>query len=61
MEDGVFDRDTKGNIVYYTNREENEKIVLLRADGTALYATQDIALAFLRYQEFTMDKMIYVV
>jgi arginyl-tRNA synthetase len=37
------------------------KKVVLRADGTSIYITQDIVLAKLRYQDFKMDKMIYIV
>jgi arginyl-tRNA synthetase len=35
--------------------------VLLRSDGTSIYITQDLGTAQLRYDEFKMDKMIYVV
>jgi arginyl-tRNA synthetase len=35
--------------------------VLLRSDGTSVYITQDIGTAQVRYQEFTPDKMVYVV
>jgi arginyl-tRNA synthetase len=35
--------------------------VLLRADGTSIYITQDLATAELRHEEFNMDRMIYVV
>jgi arginyl-tRNA synthetase len=35
--------------------------VLLRSDGTSIYITQDLGTAQLRYDEFEMDKMIYVV
>ncbi len=38
----------------------NEK-VLLRADGTSIYITQDIYLALLRKKEYNFDKMLYVV
>jgi len=34
---------------------------MLRADGTSIYVTQDIALAQLRYEEYRMDRMVYVV
>lgn len=37
------------------------KRVLLRADKTSVYITQDIGLAYLRWQEYQPDKMIYVV
>jgi arginyl-tRNA synthetase len=35
--------------------------VLLRSDGTSIYITQDLGTAQLRYEEFNMEKMIYVV
>lgn len=35
--------------------------LLLRSDGTSVYMTQDIGTAKLRYQDFPIDKMIYVV
>jgi len=34
---------------------------MLRSDGTSLYMTQDLGTADVRYQEYHMDKMIYVV
>ena len=37
------------------------KKVLLRHDGTSIYITQDIALGKARYDDFAMDRMIYVV
>lgn len=38
----------------------DEKVVL-RSDGTSMYITQDMGTANLRYQDFNMDKMVYVV
>ncbi|MBQ7041636.1 MAG: arginine--tRNA ligase [Muribaculaceae bacterium] len=35
--------------------------LLLRSDGTSVYMTQDIGTAKLRYQDYPIDKMIYVV
>jgi len=35
--------------------------VLLRSDGTSVYMTQDIGTAKLRYDDYTIDKMVYVV
>ena len=43
-----------------TDKGLDEKI-LLRADGTSVYITQDIGTAVLRYNEFEFDKQIYVV
>lgn len=61
LEKWVFERDAKGNVVYVIDREKDQKIVLLRSDDTALYSTQDVALAKLRFDEYKMDAMIYVV
>lgn len=44
----------------YRDDELGEKVVL-RADGTAIYLTQDLALAQVRYEDWHMDRMIYVV
>jgi arginyl-tRNA synthetase len=41
-------------------RDSGEK-VLVRGDGTTVYISQDIYLAFKRYQDFSFEKMIYVV
>ena len=43
-----------------TNEGLDEKL-LLRSDGTSVYMTQDIGTAKLRFQDFPIDKMIYVV
>ncbi|AJF62028.1 TPA: arginine--tRNA ligase [Candidatus Woesearchaeota archaeon] len=59
LEKGIFKKDEKGNVVL-----ENDSIgkkIVLRADGTSIYITQDIALAKLRYEDYKMDNMIYVV
>jgi len=38
-----------------------DKKILLRSDGTAVYITQDLGTAILRYQDFSFNKMIYTV
>jgi arginyl-tRNA synthetase len=57
----IFKKDEIGNIIIDLTKEKLDKKVVLRADGTSIYITQDIALADLRYKDFKMDKMIYVV
>ncbi len=42
-------------------KEKYRVLVVLRSDGTALYATEDLALAKLKHEEFTPDRSIYVV
>ena len=60
---GVFVRDPKGNIALPLpiNEEEISYFVVLRSDGTTLYATQDLALVDKRFKTYHMDKMVYVV
>jgi arginyl-tRNA synthetase len=59
LKKGIFKKDESGNI-YYSDKDIEKKIVL-RADGTSIYITQDIALGKIRYNDFKMDKMVYVV
>ncbi len=61
FEEGLFTKDAKGNIVYDFGDDSFGSKVLLRSDGTAIYITQDLALAELRYDEFHMNRMVYVV
>ena len=42
-------------------KEKYRVLVVLRSDGTALYATEDLALAKLKYEEYSPDRSIYVV
>jgi len=41
--------------------EKYRVLVILRSDGTALYATEDLALAKLKFEEYDLDESIYVV
>ncbi len=61
FEEGMFTKDAKWNIVYDFGEDSFGSKVLLRNDGTAIYITQDLALAELRYEEFHMDRMVYIV
>ena len=42
-------------------KEKYRVLVVLRSDGTALYATEDLALAKLKFDEYPLDRSIYVV
>ncbi|NMC45980.1 MAG: arginine--tRNA ligase [Chloroflexi bacterium] len=42
-------------------KEEYRVLVLLRSDGTSLYATKDLPLAVKKFEEFHLDRSIYVV
>lgn len=63
LKDGIFSKDDKWNIVFkYENKKWKEMTkVVLRADWTSVYATQDIWLAKKRFNDFQMKKMVYVV
>jgi arginyl-tRNA synthetase len=43
------------------DKEKFRVLVVLRSDGTALYSTEDLALAKLKFEEYQLDKSIYVV
>ncbi|MGM5483996.1 MAG: arginine--tRNA ligase [Nanobdellota archaeon] len=62
---GLFDKDDEGKIIIDFEKEDKNKNlgkkVLLRADGTSIYITQDINTAKIRYDDFKFDEMIYVV
>lgn len=61
LEKGVCYRREDGSVwANLTDAGLDEKL-LLRSDGTSVYMTQDIGTAKLRYQDYPIDKMIYVV
>lgn len=57
----IFKKDNDGSIIIDLEKEELGKKVVLRADGTSIYITQDIYVAKKRYEDFKMHKLIYVV
>ena len=59
LDKGLFRENEKWNIVADLSNEQ-EKVVL-RSDGTSIYLTQDLALGKVRYEDYHMDRMIYVV
>jgi arginyl-tRNA synthetase len=61
LKNGVFYKKENGSVwIDLTSDGLDEKLVL-RADGTSVYITQDIGTADLKYADFKMDKSIYVV
>lgn len=61
LDKGVFYKKDDGSVwVDLTDKGLDEKI-LLRSDGTSVYLTQDLGTAQLRYDDFKMDRSIYVV
>ncbi|MCR5820128.1 MAG: arginine--tRNA ligase [Bacteroidaceae bacterium] len=61
LEKGFFYRRDDGSVWADLTAEGLDEKLLLRADGTSVYMTQDIGTAKLRFQDFPIDKMIYVV
>lgn len=61
LEKGVFTRQENGSIVADFSEDGLDPKVMLRADGTTVYITFDMALAKLRFEDFHPDEMIYVV
>ena len=61
LEDSHFYRREDGSVwADLTNNGLDEKL-LLRSDGTSVYMTQDIGTAQLRFRDYPIDKMVYVV
>lgn len=61
LQKGIFFRKPDGSVwADLSNKGLDEKL-LLRSDGTSVYMTQDIGTAKLRFQDYAIDRMIYVV
>lgn len=58
---GLFYRREDGSVWADLSADGLDEKLLLRADGTSVYMTQDIGTATQRFNEFSIDKMIYVV
>ena len=58
---GQFYRREDGSVWADLTKDGLDEKLLLRSDGTSVYMTQDIGTAKLRFQDFPIDKMVYVV
>ena len=58
---GQFYRRPDGSVWANLEKDGLDEKLLLRSDGTSVYMTQDIGTAKLRYQDYPIDKMVYVV
>ena len=58
---GLFYRREDGSVWADFTKEGLDEKLLLRADGTSVYMTQDIGTAKLRFRDFPINKMVYVV
>ncbi len=61
LEKGFFYKREDGSVWADLTKEGLDEKLLLRSDGTSVYMTQDIGTAKLRFQDFPIDQMIYVV
>ncbi|MBI5881290.1 arginine--tRNA ligase, partial [archaeon] len=61
LKKGLFKKNDEGAIVVDLSSEGLGEKVLMRADGTSVYVTQDLYLAWLKHNDFRYDKSIYVV
>ncbi len=61
LEKGIFIKKDDGSVWANLEKDGLDEKILLRADGTSVYMTQDIGTAQLRFQDYNINKMIYVV
>ncbi len=61
LEKGLFERHADNSVWADLTNEGLDQKLLLRSDGTSVYMTQDIGTAEMRFQDYPIDKMIYVV
>jgi arginyl-tRNA synthetase len=61
LANGIFYRRPDGSVWADLREEGLDEKLLLRSDGTSVYMTQDIGTAKVRYDDFPIKKMVYVV
>ena len=61
LDKGLFFRKEDGSVWADLTDEGLDQKLLLRSDGTSVYMTQDIGTAEMRFNDYPIDKMIYVV
>ena len=61
LEKGVFFKKEDGSVWIDLTDDGLDQKLVLRADGTSVYITQDLGTAQLKYDDFKVDKSIYVV
>ena len=61
LEKGIFYQRTDGSVWADLTSDGLDEKVLLRSDGTSVYMTQDIGTAKIRYDDYPVNQMIYVV
>ena len=61
VDNGIFSKKVDGSVWADLTAEGLDKKLLLRSDGTSVYMTQDIGTAKMRFNDYRIDEMIYVV
>lgn len=61
LNNGTFFKKPDGSVWVDLTADGLDEKVLLRADGTSVYITQDMGVAWQRYQDYQMDTSVYVV
>lgn len=61
LEKGLFERHDDNSVWADLTNDGLDQKLLLRSDGTSVYMTQDIGTAEMRFKDYPIDKMIYVV
>jgi arginyl-tRNA synthetase len=61
LEKGVFTKDPDGSVWIDLTADGLDRKLVLRADGTSVYITQDIGTAVKKYEDWKMDHSVYVV
>lgn len=61
IEEGIFTRREDGSVWADLTADGLDNKLLLRSDGTSVYITQDIGTAKMRFNDFDINKMVYVV
>ena len=61
VKEGIFEQMDDTSVWANLEKDGLDRKILLRSDGTSVYMTQDIGTAKIRYSDFPIDHMIYVV
>ena len=61
LEEGIFYQEKDGSIWVDLSAEGLDQKLVLRKDGTSVYITQDLAIADAKFNQYHMDRSVYVV
>lgn len=61
LKEDIFYQKEDGSVWADLTKDKLDQKILLRSDGTSVYMTQDIGTAKLRFEDYSIDEMVYVV